>query len=168
MRIRPARPDEFPILQQIQLAAGRCFRDIDMPEVASGDPLSLHELARYQQAGLAWVTVDGADEPVAFLVADRVDGNLHIEQVSVHPDHARRGLGRSLLNHVAAQGRGEGLSAVTLTTFTDVPWNGPYYARCGFQPLDESTLTPGLREIRKQETAHGLDKWPRHCMRRVL
>ncbi|MGH3741685.1 MAG: GNAT family N-acetyltransferase [Micromonosporaceae bacterium] len=144
MRIRPARPDEFPILQQIQLAAGRCFRDIDMPEVASGDPLSLHELARYQQAGLAWVTVDGADEPVAFLVADRVDGNLHIEQVSVHPDHARRGLGRSLLNHVAAQGRGEGLSAVSLT------------------------MTPGLREIRKQETAHGLDKWPRHCMRRVL
>jgi ribosomal protein S18 acetylase RimI-like enzyme len=37
--------------------------------------------------------------PVAFLVADLVDGCLHVEQVSVHPGSARRGLGRRLLDH---------------------------------------------------------------------
>jgi hypothetical protein len=49
-----------------------------------------------------------------------------------------------------------------------VPWNGPYYARCGFVTLDDSDVTPGLRAIRRREAAHGLDRWPRVCMRRDL
>ncbi len=46
------------------------------------------------------------------------------------------------------------------------PWNAPYHARLGFTVVDE--LTPGLREIRRAEAAHGLDRWPRVCMRRPL
>lgn len=55
-----------------------------------------------------------------------------------------------------------GVPAPTLTTFTDVP----YYRRCGFRTPAEDELGPGLREIRRQEAAHGLDRWPRVCMRR--
>lgn len=61
--------------------------------------------------------------------------------------------------------REDGLTALTLTTFTDVPWNAPYYARLGFRALSESELTPGLRRIRAEEAAHGLARWPRVCMR---
>ncbi|MGR4878368.1 GNAT family N-acetyltransferase [Streptomyces sp. LARHCF249] len=168
MRIRAARPDELPLLQDIERAAGRCFRDIGMPEIADDEPLPLGELACYQRAGLAWVAVDEADAPVAYLIADRVDGGLHVEQVSVHPDSARRGVGRSLLDHLAGRAVREGIPALTLTTFTGVPWNAPYYERCGFRPLDEAGLTPGLRDIRAQEARHGLDRWPRVCMRRDL
>ncbi|MEU9144648.1 GNAT family N-acetyltransferase [Streptomyces sp. NPDC048349] len=172
MRIRAARLDELPLLQDIERAAGRCFRDIGMPEIADDEPLPLGELADYQRAGLAWVAADPAAAPdgvpVAYLIADRVDGNLHVEQVSVHPDSARRRIGRSLLDHLAAYATREGAPALTLTTFTEVPWNAPYYARCGFLPLDEGALTPGLREIRAQEARHGLDRWPRVCMRRAL
>ncbi len=114
------------------------------------------------------MAVDGADAPVAYLIAERVEGSLHVEQVSVHPDHARRGIGRSLLEHLATVAVGGGVPALTLTTFTEVPWNAPYYARCGFRALGEDALTPGLREIRARETAHGLDRWPRVCMRRDL
>ena len=57
---------------------------------------------------------------------------------------------------------------MTLTTFTDVPWNGPYYQRCGFRPLANTELTPGLRKIRADEIARGLDEWPRISMRREL
>ncbi|MEU0068344.1 GNAT family N-acetyltransferase [Streptomyces sp. NPDC006332] len=168
MRIRAARLDELPALQDIERAAGQCFRDIGMPEIAEDEPLPLGELAAYHHAGLAWVVADGADVPVAYLIADRVDGNLHVEQVSVHPDSARRGVGRSLLEHLAAHARSEGAPALTLTTFTHVPWNAPYYARCGFQLMDASSLTPGLVRIREGEAAHGLDRWPRVCMRREL
>ncbi|MEU9305422.1 GNAT family N-acetyltransferase [Streptomyces sp. NPDC048269] len=168
MRIRAARLTELPLLQDIERAAGRCFRDIGMPEIADDEPLPLDELARYQRAGLAWVAVDDADAPVAYLIADRVDGGLHVEQVSVHPDSARRGVGRSLLEHTADLAARDGLPALTLTTFTDVPWNAPYYERCGFRLLDEDGLTPGLREIREQEARHGLDRWPRVCMSRAL
>ena len=77
-------------------------------------------------------------------------------------------MGRALLAHAADHAREEGLTALTLTTFTDVPWNAPYYARLGFRPLPEADLTPGLREIRRAEAAHGLNRWPRVCMRAPL
>lgn len=168
MRIRAVGPDELPLLQEIERAAGECFRDIGMPEIADDDPLPLDELARYRQAGLAWVATDGTEVPVAYLIADRVDGNLHVEQVSVHPGSARRGIGRSLLDHLAGLAADEGVPALTLTTFAEVPWNAPYYARCGFRLLDDGELTPGLREIREREAAHGLERWPRVCMRRAV
>ncbi|WP_328619267.1 GNAT family N-acetyltransferase [Streptomyces sp. NBC_00354] len=168
MRIRAVHIDELPLLQAIERAAGECFRGIGMPEIADDEPLPLDELARYQRTGLAWVAVTEADAPLAYLIADRVDGNLHIEQVSVHPDGARRRIGRSLLEHLAARAAADSIPALTLTTFEDVPWNAPYYARCGFERLADGELSPGLKDIRDREAEHGLDRWPRICMRRVL
>jgi GNAT superfamily N-acetyltransferase len=139
-----------------------------MPEVADDEPLPLDELARHQRDGRVWVAVDGDDRPVTYLVAEHVDGNVHIEQVSVHPDWARRRLGRALVDRAARYAEQIGAPALTLTTFRDVPWNAPYYARCGFRVLDEPEWTPGLREVRAREAAHGLDRWPRVCMRRDL
>ncbi|MGW2250262.1 GNAT family N-acetyltransferase [Kitasatospora sp. NPDC001660] len=83
----------------------------------------------------------------------------------MHPGHARRGIGRALIEHLAATGDAP---ALTLTTFAGAPWNAPYYARCGFRPLADDELTPGLREIRRKEAEHGLDSRPRLCMRRDL
>ncbi|MGY0058459.1 GNAT family N-acetyltransferase [Streptomyces sp. LZ34] len=169
MRIRLSTIEELPVLQDIERAAGLCFRDIGMDEIADDEPLSLEELSQYQRDGRAWVAANGEDRAVAYLITDPVDGNMHIEQVSVHPGSARRGLGRALIEHAAGRAAAEGASALTLTTFVDVAWNAPYYAaRCGFRTLGEDELTPGLREIRQSEAAHGLDRWPRVCMRREV
>jgi GNAT superfamily N-acetyltransferase len=178
MYIRSARIEDLPLLQDLERAAGECFRMIGMAEIADDEPLPLEELARFQAAGWAWVGVDalGADKPVAYLLAQPLDGNLHIEQVSVHPSHARQGLGRRLIDHVSDQAREHAIEpepessieALTLTTFEQVPWNAPYYARCGFVTLSEGELTPGLRAIRNRELRHGLGEWPRVCMRRPV
>ncbi|MBB3038188.1 GNAT family N-acetyltransferase [Hoyosella altamirensis] len=166
--IRPARRADFSVLQEIERAAGFAFADIGMRAVADDDPPSLDELLRYQSVGRAWVNTDDRDVPVAYLIADVVDGCAHIEQVSVHPDHAGQKLGRQLIEYVADWARKAGLSTLTLTTFTEVPWNGPYYRKLGFRYLDDRELSPGLREIRRTETMRGLDRWPRACMRRDL
>ncbi|MFI8906620.1 GNAT family N-acetyltransferase [Streptomyces albidoflavus] len=168
MRIRAAHLAELTALQDIERAAGVWFREIGMDPIADDEPLSVTELAPYVRAGLAWVAAREDGRPVAYLIADRVDGNLHVEQVTVHPDSARRGVGRALLEHAAERARGEGAAALTLTTFTGVPWNAPYYGRCGFRVLAECELTPGLREIRRAEAARGLGRWPRCCMRREV
>ncbi|MFE6093308.1 GNAT family N-acetyltransferase [Streptomyces massasporeus] len=168
MRIRLAGRAELPALQDIERAAGAPFRELGMPEIADDEPPALDVLERYRRAGRCWVAVDERDLSAAYLLAEPVDGALHIEQVSVHPRAARRGVGRALLAHAADRAREEGLTALTLTTFTEVPWNAPYYARLGFRPLPEADLTPGLREIRATEAAHGLDRWPRVCMRAPL
>ena len=97
-----------------------------------------------------------------------VDGAAHVEQVSVHPDHARQGIGRALLERAAAWARAQGLRAITLTTYVEVDWNGPYYERLGFRYLTPDKETPGLRAIRRHERALGLDAWPRACMVRIL
>ncbi|MFB9839304.1 GNAT family N-acetyltransferase [Actinoallomurus acaciae] len=168
MRIRTVREEELPVLRVIERAAGECFRDIGMPEIADDEPPPVEVLAAYRRNGHAWVAADDADRPVAYLIAEVVDGAMHVEQVSVHPAAARRGVGRSLLDHLAGVATGDDLPALTLATFAEVPWNAPYYERCGFRRLDEATLTPGLREIRRREAAYGLDRWPRVCMRRDL
>jgi GNAT superfamily N-acetyltransferase len=156
------------VLREIEHAAGESFRDARMPEIADDEDPPLEVLETYRRAGRAWVAVDDGDRPVAYLIADVVDGLLHLEQVSVHPDAARRGIGRSLIEHLARVAAAEGVPALTLTTFAEVPWNAPYYERCGFRRLADAELGPGLREIRGREAAHGLDRWPRVCMRREL
>ena len=74
----------------------------------------------------------------------------------------------ALIEQAVAWAGQRGLGAVTLTTFTDVPWNAPYYERLGFRRLSGDELTPGLKAIRAREAAIGLDRWPRCCMRRDL
>jgi GNAT superfamily N-acetyltransferase len=114
-----------------------------MTAVAQDDPPPLEVLAGYQRNGRAWwPPAPGRRRPRGpggVLLVDVVDGAAHVEQVSVHPAHARRRLGSALLETAAAWAAENRLEAVTLTTFTEVPWNAPYYARLGFRvvPADE-------------------------------
>lgn len=167
-RIRAALFDELELLVEIERAAGESFRSLGMDTVADDDPGSIEELAPYTERGRALVAVDATDRPVGYLLLDVVDGAAHIEQVSVHPDHARQGIGRALIERAATWGRDHGLDALTLTTYVEVPWNGPYYERLGFHYLTADEETPRLRAIRDHEHRAGLDAWPRACMRLCL
>jgi GNAT superfamily N-acetyltransferase len=166
--IRPATAADLPALRDVERAAGRAFARIGMAAIAEDEPPSIADLRRYVRDGRAWVAVDAGDAPVAYVLADLVDGDAHIEQVSVHPDHAGRRLGRALIEEVAAWAAARGCVALTLTTFADVPWNAPYYERCGFRRVPDADLGPGLRAVRAREAALGLDRWPRTAMRRAL
>ncbi len=166
--IREARTDELPELREVERAAGLPFRAIGMDAVAEDDPPTVAELAAYQADGRAWVCTDAADRPVAYLLVAVVDGHAHIEQVSVHPEHARHGIGRRLIAVAREWALARGLAQLSLTTYAEVPWNAPYYARLGFEVLAPDRLTPGLRAIRDGEAARGLDAWPRVVMRRRL
>jgi GNAT superfamily N-acetyltransferase len=166
--IRLARPDDLPALIDIEREAGSLFRAVDMAAIADDDPGSVAELAVYQSAGRAWVSVDDGDRPVAYLVAEVVDGHAHVEQVSVRPSHARRGLGSALIETLAEWAVSRGLPALTLTTFAAVPWNAPYYERLRFRVLADAEIGAGLRAIRRAEAARGLDAWPRVALIRAL
>ncbi len=121
VRIRAARVTELPFLQAIDRGAGQMFGDIGMPEIAEHHRWPLPVLAARQDAGRLWVAADQTDEPVAFLMAEVVDGRLQVEQATVHSGSSRRGLGRRLLEHAASRAAADGLAALTLTTFAHVP-----------------------------------------------
>jgi GNAT superfamily N-acetyltransferase len=151
--IRPARLDDGNSLQGIELAAGARFRDVGFADVADHDPTSVDELARYATAGRSWVATHTGDIPVGYVVVDVVDGNAHIEQVSVAPSHARRGIGAALIDQVEAWGRAQGAPATTLTTFGDVAWNGPYYARLGYREMSAARIGAGLAATMDHEAS---------------
>jgi GNAT superfamily N-acetyltransferase len=166
--IRPARPAELPQLIEIEVSAGSWFADIGMPEIAADDPGSIDELRGYQQAGRAFVATDAQNTPVAYLLIEILVDAVHLEQLSVRADHARRGIGRSLIEYADGLARDRGYSCLTLCTFADVPWNAPYYERCGFRRLSDSELSVDLLRVRAAESSRGLDRWPRVVMRRDI
>lgn len=165
--IRLASLADLPTLRDIERAAGAPFRDLGMAAIADDDPPTVAELTAFQQDGRAWVWVEHG-VPVAYLLAAVVDGNAHIEQVSVHPRHFGRRIGRALIDDLDGWAGERGLAGLTLTTFAEVPWNAPYYTRLGFRVLAGHELTAGLRAVRAHEAARGLDSWPRVAMARGL
>lgn len=160
MKLRLAVEEDLPLLPPIELAAAQLFLDhaaaLGIDEGALRSSKSLAELRRGLEAGLLWVAVDGAGRPIGFALALELDGHLHLEEMDVHPDHARRGLGTALVEQVCRAARKRGC-AVTLSTFRGVPWNAPFYAKVGFREVSGSELTPGLLRIRDDEKRRGLD-----------
>jgi GNAT superfamily N-acetyltransferase len=67
------------------------------------------------------------------VLVEAVDNRAHVEQVSVHPSHARKGIGRRLIDHADSWAAEHGLLGLSLTSYVDVPENGPYYQRLGFR-----------------------------------
>lgn len=167
IRFRAAIDRDVRRLQDIEVAAGRSFRSIDMSWVADDPPPSTELLLEHVAAGTAWVAVDG-ETVVGYVIASMVDGEGHIDQVSVDPLAARRRIGERLLALVDDWAVAQGATATTLTTFRDVPWNAPYYRRLGFTQIADEEIGPGLQSIRAAERAAGLDAAPRLAMRRVI
>ncbi len=116
---------------------------------------------------VAAVVFVAEDPPVGFVSVDVVDGLAHISQLSVLPGSRGRGLGTALIDAVCDWARSREIPGVTLTTFRDVTWNGPFYVRQGFQPVEH--LTPGLAAIRHHEKDIGDDDFgPRIAMKKDL
>lgn len=162
---RAATIADYPAVVGIERAAGERFREIGMPQIADDKPISEGDFTGFVERQGAWIwEVDGS--PVGYLLVEALDDAAHVEQLSVDPASARRGIGTALLE-VAARWAGEHeLAALTLTTFRDVPWNAPFYARRGFRILTPDDCGPQLAERLRSESAHGLDRWPRVAMRR--
>jgi len=168
-RIRTANPFDPARLPDIELAAARLFRDYfdetGLSEGAIKHTNSVDDFRKALTEGLLWVVVDQRDIPVGFALARRCDAVLHVHELDVHPAHARRGLGRMLLEHVRDSAAERGISAITLTTYRNVPWNAPYYQRIGFRILDDAELTHELRTIFEGERALGWKVDARVAMR---
>ncbi|MBO4274970.1 GNAT family N-acetyltransferase [Microbispora triticiradicis] len=135
--------------------------------------------------------------PVGFALLGVVDGLTHLEQIAVRPGHANQGIGTRLLEAVCAiTAMRAGLAArtttaarttvdpatiathtpaaratvaaVTLTTFRDVPWNAPWYARRGFRVIQPHEWGPELSALVEHERALGIEVAPRVVMRKDL
>lgn len=162
--IERARPKDLLFLPAIELAAARLLTG-HAPESVLRETTAPEVLEEAQARGLLWVAL-AADAPVGFAHLEvREPAVAHLEEIDVHPDHGRRGLGRRLVTAVCEWASSAGYRAVTLTTFRDVPFNMPFYARMGFEIIPPDELSVALRDVVRDETGRGLDPERRVTMR---
>jgi GNAT superfamily N-acetyltransferase len=164
-QIRLATPEEVPLLPAVESAACGLFLEI---ESTAGLPLAVTPFEKFYEAarrGLLWVALSQGGAPVGFALVEMMGGAAHLEELDVLPECGRRGVGTALVRAVCEWAAAQGISAVTLCTFRDVPWNAPFYARLGFRILSPEELTPALRARVEEERAHGLPAEMRVVMR---
>ena len=163
--IRLAMPEDAPLLPNIERSAGLLFRTIPELEWIAGDHvMTVEQHLPAILACTAWVACEG-ETPVAFLSAEQTLAILHICEISVNANMMGRGIGSRLIEAATAAARASGLSALTLTTFRDVPWNEPYYQRLGFETLAAHDLDQRLAAILADEVSAGLPGNRRCAMR---
>lgn len=81
---------------------------------------------------------------------------MHIAETDVAPAHAHQGFGAALLARACNEAAARTLDHVTLTTFADLPWSAPFYARHGFAPVQALDAFPHLARALQRERARGL------------
>ena len=165
--VRLAGPEHVDQLPAIERAAATRFGD-SLPESVLSHVTPVDDLAAAQQAGLLWVALEPAGAPVGFAVASVGGQRVHLEELDVLPAHGRKGVGSALLGAVEDYALKSDCTEVTLTTFRDVPWNAPFYARIGFEAIPEQELDAEIARRLSYETALRLDRSRRVAMRKRL
>ncbi len=161
-----AAPGHVDALPAVELAAASRFATWDVPQSIFTDATPTEVLGAAQADGLLWVALAPDNKPVGFALASRSGERVYLEELDVAPEHSGRGLGAALISEVERWAQAHACSEIALTTFRDVPWNGPFYRRHGFHPVDDADSELSAR-LRKEEL-RGLATMPRIAMiRRV-
>jgi GNAT superfamily N-acetyltransferase len=163
--VRLARPADAVFLPDIECLAALAFRalpDLGWKPGVFVDAVEEH-LATIAR-GTLWVAEEGGSI-TGFLTASLTGVELHIDELDVHLDRQRQGIGRRLIMAAVDHARAGGLRAVTLTTFLGVPWNQPFYLGLGIHVVSEAGLGPRLRSILENEAGHGMPGERRCAMR---
>jgi GNAT superfamily N-acetyltransferase len=164
--ITAARPQDVTRLPAIELAAARLLAG-HAPESVLNETTAWDVLQKAQQEGRLSVAL-ADDVAVGFAHVEVIDhGTAHLAEMDVDPAHGRRGLGTRLVAHVCDWAASNGYASVTLTTFRDVPWNMPFYARLGFEVVAPAELSAALSAIVENEARRGLDPRRRAVMRYI-
>ena len=144
-RIRPARPEELALLPGIEAAADTMFEPLGIGPLPG--PGTEAELAA------ALVVLVAGDPPVGFCRIDQVgasgDGRRAPTSNSSRstPTTGAGAWAGPLLRAACAWAATQGFAELTLATYRDVPWNGPFYASEGFVedgPVDDWLVARGL------------------------
>ena len=155
--IRLAVSGDAQLLPAIETSAAQVFRMIDeLSWLAESPPISVERHNHLIALSTCWVELDTEHRPQGFLSAERHGSDLHIYELSVMQSMQGQGTGRRLIEAAKDYARSSRLSFVTLTTFTKVPWNAPFYSRMGFQTKAIKDLDQRLAAILSEECKHGL------------
>lgn len=151
--LRLARPQDAATMPQIELAAAAAFAN--EPAIDPARSRREADYARLIRRGHCLVAHCG-EVMAGFLAAEPFSRELHIWEMDVAPPYQRRGIGAGLVRASQIDARNTGFKALTLTTFRDLAWNAPFYARLGFEEVTALDAHPRLAGELANEVDDGL------------
>jgi GNAT superfamily N-acetyltransferase len=119
------------------------------------DTWEVPDLQRLIRRGHSLVAHVG-EAMAGFLIAQPFSRELHIWEMDVAPAFQGQGIGAGLVRAAQIDARNTGFKALTLTTFRDLPWNAPFYARLGFEEVTALDAHPRLAGELANEVDDGL------------
>jgi GNAT superfamily N-acetyltransferase len=168
--VRPARARDLGTIGPLEDSGLALFESVlgDLTGTVLGES-AMSGQERAEKNGFLLVAEAG-DQVVGFVHVLFLGGHAHLEQISVRPDHMRQGIGAALIESVCERLAAKGHGAVTLMTYADLPWNGPYYAQRGFVEVgdDEPRAAYQLRLVEVEERIGLGEHGRRILMRRGL
>ncbi|MDY7097920.1 MAG: GNAT family N-acetyltransferase [Pseudomonadota bacterium] len=154
--IRLAKREDAEAFHSVEEDAAQLFREEPSLEGVPVPPSSsASDYARLIARGRSLTAhIDG--EIVGFAAIGPVGRELHLNELSVARAHQGKGIGATLLGAAKIDARNSGFRAITLNTYRDIPWNGPFYARNGFVEVQNFEGRPHLQESLDQAIALGM------------
>lgn len=163
IEIRDCLAHEVGLLGQIEEQADKLFPAGFIPEHMENYPLV--DLERARNFGSVMLACHQHDI-VGFAVAEICEDAYHLFLIAVLPEWGRQGIGSALLDRVAQEAKSKGLSKISLTTFSNIEWNAPYYLKRGFKIIPDADANTHLQRILKSEFEEGFCN--RVAMQRTL
>lgn len=114
------------------------------------------------------LSATASDRVIGFAAAGPVGRELHLGELSVSREYQGQGIGAALLEALAIDAHNSAYRAITLNTYRDIPWNGPFYAKHGFVEVENFEGRPHLAKSLEQAVAFGLPRERRCAMVRYL
>lgn len=139
--IRPATCRDLPALRAIERSATELYYAAGFSP-GQVDPRSDADMRHLLQYTTVLVACDG-DAPVGYASYFVRGPFLHLEEIAVHRDHQRRGLGRALATQVLQAAHDDPqCTHLSLVAFAHAAWALGLYRSLGFEPLAGRTDLP--------------------------
>lgn len=170
MILRQACSDDIGTISAIDSSASYRFKVIPaLADLAGDDEQTSEKVRNWLANGRVYIIEDIA-KPRGFVAAHQQDSILHIDEISVSLESQGKGLGATLLNAVIdwagdiARHSGTTSARVSLTTYPDVPWNGPWYRKHGFKEVEAENVGAWLVAQEHEERWLVREGYRRCCM----
>ncbi|HAO34605.1 MULTISPECIES: GNAT family N-acetyltransferase [unclassified Hyphomonas] len=148
--IDDADASEVGVLAEVDRAASALFAPTGLLSAeALKDHVPIDILASAAENGDLFTARLDTGAPVGFALVSLRGGMLYLDQISVHPDQGQRGIGAALLTRVIDEAKRRKLRRVALSTFRDLPWNAPFYAKHGFREIRRSDMAEWMLELER-------------------
>ncbi|AUX22756.1 amino-acid acetyltransferase [Sorangium cellulosum] len=153
IRMTGLQEAQLPALVALEQACTAMYHDIgfDAAEVPARTLSDLVALTRQHDVRVAEVD----HEVVGYLAwRDEAPGVAYLEELSVHPDHQRRGIATRLIEELRERARELGMQQIVLRSWERASWAQAFYRKAGFARLGDDAPAE-VRAWRSERDASG-------------